>query len=96
MPLYIDTLGYASCSIAVCDRCKIKMPYSVLMADKNAPGLRVCSACCDNLDPWRLPARLPENITLRFPRPDEGIDNSYTGAIAGLAIAGLAIAGSEL
>lgn len=70
MALYLDTSGQASRAIATCDRCKTKQPYSKLIADRNAPGLRVCPECSDNLDPWRLPARMSENITLRFPRPD--------------------------
>ena len=71
MPLYLDTAGNTTRGVAVCDRCKMKMPYDALTPDKNAPGLRVCTPCSDNLDPWRLPARMPENITLRYPRPDE-------------------------
>ena len=74
MALYLDTSGFASRSIAVCDRCRLKVPYSVLAADKNAPGLRVCAECNDNLDPWRLPPRSTENITLRHPRPDAQLD----------------------
>ena len=71
MSLYLNTAGQSSRAIASCDRCKMKVPYSKLIADRNAPGLRVCPECADNLDPWRLPARMAENITLRFPRPDE-------------------------
>ena len=40
------------------------------MPDPNFPGMRVCKEDKDDLDPWRLPARQTENITLRFPRPD--------------------------
>lgn len=71
MSLFLDTSGYASCAIALCDRCKTKVPYSILIADPNAPGLRVCTECSDQLDPYRLTPRRPEDITLRFPRPDE-------------------------
>lgn len=71
MSLYLDTAGYSSCSIAVCDRCRTKQPYSKLEADRNSPGLRVCPECNDQLDPWRLSPRRAEDITLRFPRPDE-------------------------
>ena len=74
MPLYLDTSDQASRSVAVCDRCRLKVAYNALVADKNAPGLRVCDQCCDALDPWRLPMRASENITLRFPRPDEPIE----------------------
>ncbi len=71
MSLYLDTSGQSSRAIAVCDRCKMKCAYSELVSDGNSPGLRVHASCSDNLDPWRLPARRPEDITLRFPRPDE-------------------------
>ena len=71
MSLYLDTSGYASAAIAVCDKCRFKKPLSLLIPDRNSPGLRVCPECADDLDPWRLPARYPENITLQYPRPDE-------------------------
>lgn len=74
MSLYLDTSGHASAAIAVCDRCRTKVPYSALVADGNSPGLRVCKGCSDKLDPWRLPARAAEDIALRFPRPDEQLD----------------------
>lgn len=71
MSLWLDTSGCTSAAISVCDRCHLKVPYSTLVADGNSPGLRVCPTCSDNFDPWRLPARKGEDITLRFPRPDE-------------------------
>lgn len=71
MTLYLDTAGYASRAVAVCDRCHVKVPYSTLVADGNSPGLKVCPTCSDKLDPWRLPARRAEDITIRYPRPDE-------------------------
>jgi len=72
MSLYLDTLGLTSVAVAVCDRCKMKRSITKLVADKNAPGLRVCEdGCGDEFDPWRLPARRSENITLTYPRPDE-------------------------
>jgi hypothetical protein len=43
------------------------------MPDPNFPGMRVCKDDLDNFDPWRLPAIQPENITLRFPRPDVSV-----------------------
>jgi hypothetical protein len=35
--------------------------------------MRVCKDDLDKFDPWRLPARQTENISLRFPRPDVNI-----------------------
>jgi hypothetical protein len=43
------------------------------MPDPNFPGMRVCKEDLDNFDPWRLPARQTENISLRFPRPDVSV-----------------------
>ena len=74
MPLFLDTSGYSSLAIAICDRCRMKRPYSVLMNDPNFAGLRVCNeGCADQKDPYRLPARKTERINLRFPRPDVSV-----------------------
>lgn len=74
MPTWLDTHGNAVLSIAVCDRCKMKRAYVDLSPDPNFPGLRVCNqGCKDRFDPYRLPARQPERIALRFPRPDVSV-----------------------
>ena len=73
MPVYLDTRGNSVLSVAICDRCSRKFPYVDLMPDPNFPGMRVCKDDLDKFDPWRLPAIQPENITLRFPRPDVSI-----------------------
>lgn len=70
MPRFLNTRGKASLAIAVCDRCRTKRAYVDLTSDPNAPGLRVCPSCRDGLDPYRLPARQTERITLRNPRLD--------------------------
>lgn len=71
MSRFLDTRGYSDIAIAVCDRCKMKRPHAVLRSDPNFPGLQVCNeGCADEFDPYRLPARKTERITIRFPRPD--------------------------
>ena len=71
MPKFLDTLGNSDIAIAVCDRCKMKRAHSVMRSDPNFPGLQVCDqGCADQFDPYRLPARKTERITIRFPRPD--------------------------
>lgn len=70
MPVYLDTRGNSVLSVAICDRCNRKFAYTELMPDPNFPGMRVCKDDLDKFDPWRLPARQTENISLRFPRPD--------------------------
>lgn len=73
MAKFLNTRGKASLAIALCDRCKRKFPIGELLSDPNSKGLRVCREDLDVFDPWRLPPRVTEKITLRDPRPDEGI-----------------------
>ncbi len=74
MPKWLETTGNTVLSIAICDRCKMKRAYSEIRPDGNIPGIRVCGqGCSDQFDPYRLPARQPERISLRFPRPDADI-----------------------
>lgn len=91
MPLFLDTRGYSSIAIAICDRCKMKRPYSVMTNDPNFPGLRVCDqGCADQKDPYRLPARQTEKIALRFARPDVSVatdpNDLTTGGYGGYVI----------
>ena len=74
MPRFLNTEGNASIAIFICDRCKMKRAIVEQMPDPNSPGLRVCQqGCADEKDPYRLPARKTEKITLRFPRPDVSV-----------------------
>ena len=71
MPRWLVGGRSTGVAVAICDRCKMKRFLSQLSADPNSPGLRVCDqGCVDQYDPWRLPARVPERVTLHFPRPD--------------------------
>lgn len=79
MPLYLDTRGYSTLGIGICARCSRKMSLTELFSDPNAPGLRVCEKDLDQYDPWRLPARQPETITLAFVRPDTPIGTDPLG-----------------
>lgn len=72
MPRFLNTIGEKSLAIAICDRCKMKRKIAELVSDVNSPGLRVCkSTCADLIDPYRLPMRAPDQIDVRYPRPDE-------------------------
>lgn len=74
MPRFLDTTGNASIAIFICDRCKMKRPIIEAMPDPNFPGLKVCQrGCADEKDPYRLPARKTERITLQYPRPDVSV-----------------------
>lgn len=76
MPKFLDTSRNTVVSIAICDRCRMKRAYVDLTSDPNSPGLRVCKSggCMDDYDPYRLPARVTEDISLRHPRPDEPLE----------------------
>jgi hypothetical protein len=74
MPIFLETRGYTTIAIAICDRCRMKRPQATLQPDINFPGLQVCQEnCADQKDPYRLPARQTERINLRFPRPDVSV-----------------------
>ena len=74
MSKWLDTIGNTVISVAICDRCKMKRAYTDISEDRNIPGLRVCNeGCNDERDPYRLPARQSEKISIRFPRPDADV-----------------------
>jgi hypothetical protein len=74
MPRFLDTRGNAVIAIFICDRCRMKRPIIEAMPDPNFPGLKVCQQnCADEKDPYRLPARKTERITLQYPRPDVSV-----------------------
>src|SRR5580692_3126199 len=70
MPVFLDPRGRATYGIGICARCSRKMFLEELSPDPNSPGLMVCEEDKDVLDPYRLPARQTEQITLPFCRPD--------------------------
>lgn len=74
MSIWYDPTGKSVYGIGLCDRCRIKMSIADLYPDPNSPGLRVCRKDLDDLDPYRLPARQTENITLPFTRPDAPLE----------------------
>ena len=71
MPRYLAPASTGKVAIAVCGRCGFKMHHNDLKPDRNVPGLMVCDGCNDLKDPYKLPSPRAENITIRFPRPDE-------------------------
>lgn len=81
MAIFIDPSGHTTFGIGICDRCSRKFPLDELFSDPNTPGLKVCKDDVDDYDPYRLPARKTENITLRFVRPDIPIDDLQIGAV---------------
>lgn len=81
MGLYLNTRGQPTLGIAVCARCSRKFPIDKLHPDPNFPGLRVCDRDRDQFDPYRLPARQTEDITLPFTRVDTPIPTNPSGVI---------------
>lgn len=73
MAIFLDTRGRTKVAIGICGRCSVKLPYDELHQDPNYPGIWVCADDLDQFDPYRLPARETENITLDHPRPDVDI-----------------------
>jgi hypothetical protein len=86
MAVFLDTRGRTKIAIAICGRCGEKFPYDDLMEDPNIPGLRVCRDDRDDFDPYRLPSRESENISLEFPRPDIPITGEAPTALFGMNV----------
>ena len=82
MPRFLNTRGNTTLAIGICGRCSIKMPLDQLLPDPNYPGLLVCEKDRDQYDPYRLPARQPDNILLPFLRPDVPLATNPAGVIA--------------
>ena len=74
MSVFLDPRGKSTFGIGICARCQRKMSLDDLMPDPNSPGLRVCEMDRDQFDPYRLPARQTEKISLPFCRPDTPLD----------------------
>jgi hypothetical protein len=81
MPVYLSTRGKTTLGIGICGRCSRKFSLDDLHSDPNYPGLMVCDADRDDYDPYRLPARQPDNIVLPFTRPDTPIGTDPAGVI---------------
>lgn len=81
MSVWLNPKGRASYGLAICARCARKFFLDQLSSDPNAPGLMVCAKDRDVLDPWRLPAPTPENISLAYVRPDDSIGTDPAGTI---------------
>jgi hypothetical protein len=81
MSIWLDTRGRSTLGIGLCARCSRKMSLDELFSDPNSPGLRVCREDLDNLDPYRLPPRQPDQITLPFVRPDSPLNTDPAGLV---------------
>ena len=80
MPKYLEPRLGSNTGIGLCARCQKKFFLTDLVKDPNN-SLWVCKADQDVYDPWRLPARKTEDITVPHPRPDADFstdDGSHT------------------
>lgn len=73
MSIFLDPTGQSTFGLGICARCQKKMFLSELYSDPNSPGLKVCIDDLDEYDPYRLPPRQPDRITLPFYRPDQDL-----------------------
>src|SRR5262245_11304801 len=79
---FLNTSGRGTLGIGVCSRCRAQRSLGGFTADPPPPGLPVCKdqseGCIDKYDPYRLPPRQPDKMTLQHPRPDERMDPPAT------------------
>lgn len=87
MPQYLDPTGRSTYGIAICGRCGQKFFLDELSPDPNSPGLMVCMEDRDDFDPYRLPARQAEDISLPFTRPDSPLAFDADGEVTFVALA---------
>lgn len=74
MSLYLTPKSVGgTMATAICYRCQKKMYAGDLRKDPNNQNY-YCSECVDIYDPWRLPARRAEDISVAHPRPDTEIE----------------------
>ena len=75
MSKYLQTEGNNPLTIAICPRCKMKRAYVDFVFDPNTQ-LRVCRfGCADLKDPYRMPSKNPDKLSVKYPRPDEDLVN---------------------
>ena len=70
MPLWMPINTGDNVAIAICPRCRQKRQYLDLRQDPNDKNWYCRFGCIDIFDPWRLPPRRTEDISLQHPRPD--------------------------
>lgn len=70
MSAFLDTRGKAILSPAICDRCRLRGAAADMIPDRDKPGLFVHPHCADDIDPWKLPPRQAEDVSIPHPRRD--------------------------
>lgn len=82
MSVFLDTSYDDFNQIVICMRCNLKRRWSEVIPDGNSPGLYVCKrevkrGCWDTYDPYRLPPRQPDRLTLGRSNPDVPLTVPY-------------------
>lgn len=72
MSRFLDTRGERYLSPYICDRCSLRGKFSEMVNDPDT-NLWVHRDCADESDPWRLPPRVSDNVTVPNPRRDVNI-----------------------
>jgi hypothetical protein len=96
MSIFLDPTGQPTYGIGLCARCSRKFLLADLYDDPNEPGLKVCIDDLDEFDPYRLPARTPEDINLPFCRPDVPLDGVNPNPNIFVFVIGTNVAGVAL
>lgn len=78
MPVWLPHNDGPNIATAYCQRCTHKRQYADLRQDPNDLNYYCRFGCIDIFDPWRLPTRTTENISLEHARPQlENYDTFY-------------------
>ncbi len=78
MPLWQPLNDGPNVAIAECPRCHFKRNYTDLQQDPNDGNWYCRFGCVDLIDPWRLPSRRTEDISLDHARPREELEEKPT------------------
>lgn len=81
MSMYERTEGKSILSPAICDRCRLRGAAADMVPDPDRQGLFVHKHCADQLDPWKLPPRSSEDISIPHPRPDAPVNSGQAGLL---------------
>lgn len=73
VPKFLNTIGQPTAGIGICDRCRRKFPLAGLTTEPET-GLMVCPEDKDQPDPYLLPPRAVDQLTLPFYRPDTQLE----------------------
>lgn len=70
MSIFGVNRGKTNIANGICDRCRLRMANADMVEDKDKPGIWGHPECMDGIDPWKLPPRQPEDVTVQHPRRD--------------------------